>query len=468
MLRITNREALLSHAASPLNRRAREIALDVIEQVRNSVDPRRIIRSKVVLRKDQLSIDGNTFDLNAFKKIFVLGGGKASGSMAEGLEEVLGDRIEEGLVVVPRGTENRHRTSRIKVQGASHPLPDESSVEAAKRLMELADRAEEDDLVLCPVSGGGSSLMALPREGVSLSDKQKVTELLLKSGATINEINAVRKHLSSFKGGQLAKRLYPATVVSLLLSDVVGDRLDVIASGPTVTDSTTFGDAISVLKRYDLWERAPETIRRVLYDGSEGRIPETPKSGDATFQRVHNIIIGNNRLACSAAVEALRRRKLKTLFLTSFLEGEARGVGFMLGALAREIASSGNPLQPPLGIVVGGETTVTVTGGGRGGRNQEIALGAALKIDGLDNAVIASISTDGIDGVTEAAGAMVDGETIQRSKRLGLDAREYLKNNDSFAFFSKLGGCLIYTGLTGTNVNDLTILIAPWEINVLQ
>jgi glycerate-2-kinase len=459
-LRIANREALLSPAESPLNRRAREIALDVIEHVLNSVDPRRIIRSKVVLRKDQLSIDGNIFDLNAFKRIFVIGGGKASGSMAEGLEELLGNRIEEGLVVVPRGTETRYVTSRIKVQGASHPVPDNESVEAAKRLMELADRAEEDDLILCLISGGGSSLMALPREGVSLSDKQKVTELLLKSGATINEINAVRKHLSAFKGGQLARRLHPATVVSLLISDVVGDPLDVIASGPTAPDSTTFEEAISVLKRYSLWERTPETVKGILHDGAEGSIPETPKNGDPAFQRVHNIVVGNNRLACSAAVEDLRREELKTLFLTSFLEGEAREVGFMLGALAQEVAASGNPLQPPMGIVVGGETTVTVTGRGKGGRNQEVALGAALKIEGLHNVVVASISTDGIDGVTEAAGALVDGTTIQRSMRLGLDAREYLKKNDSHTFFSKLGDGLIYTGLTGTNVNDLTILIA--------
>jgi len=459
-LRIANREALLSHAEPPLNRRAREIALDVIEHVLNSIDPRRIIRSKVVLTKDQLSIDGNIFDLNTFKRIFVIGGGKASGSMAEGLEEVLGDRIEEGLVIVPRGTENRHRTSRIKVQGASHPVPDEDSVKAAEKLMELANKAEEDDLVLCLFSGGGSSLMALPREGVSLSDEQKVTELLLKSGAAINEINAVRKHLSCFKGGQLAKKLYPATVVSLLLSDVVADPLDVIASGPTAPDSTTFEDAISVLKRYRLWERTPETIRRVLYVGAEGSIPETPKGGDPAFQRVHNIVVGNNRLACSASVKELQRKGLKTSFLTSFIEGEAREVGLMLGALAQEVAASGNPLQPPVGVVVGGETTVTVTGGGRGGRNQEIALGAALKIGGLDDVVIASISTDGVDGTTEAAGAMVDGRTIQRSKGLGLDAREYLKNNDSHTFFSKLGDCLIYTGPTGTNVNDLTLLIA--------
>jgi len=236
MLKIGNRETLLSYAESPSSRRAREIALDTVENVLTAIDPKRIIKSKVVLNEDHLHVNGHSFDLNSFHRILVIGGGKASGSMAEGLEEILGDRIEEGLVVVPRGTEDRYKTRRIGVQGASHPIPDSRSVETAKKLMELADRVGEGDLVLCLFSGGGSSLMTLPRKGISLNDKQAITDLLLKSGATINETNAVRKHLSAFKGGQLAKKLHPATVVNLLLSDVVGDRLDVIASGPTAPD----------------------------------------------------------------------------------------------------------------------------------------------------------------------------------------------------------------------------------------
>jgi len=459
MSRITNRETLLSHAEFPLIRRAREIALVTIENVLNSIDPRRIIKSKVVLKRNLLNVNGQVFDLNSFQRIFVIGGGKASGSMAEALEEALGSRIEEGVVVVPERTENIFKTSRIKVHGSSHPIPDERSIAGVERSLELVDESDERDLVICLFSGGGSSLMALPREGVSLSDKQKVTELLLKSGAAIREMNAVRKHLSAFKGGQLARRLYPATVISLILSDVVGDPLDAIASGPTVSDSTTFSDAIYVLKRYSLWERAPETVRKVLHDGAEGLIPETPKGDDPAFKKAYNIILGNNRLACSATVGELQRKGLKTLFLTSSIEGEAREVGTMLGALAQELAASGNPVQPPVGTVIGGETTVTVTGRGKGGRNQEIALGAALKIEGLDNVVIASISTDGIDGTTDAAGAMVDGKTIQRAKKLGLDAREYLRNNDSGTFFSKLGD-QIHTGPTGTNLNDLSILVA--------
>lgn len=459
MLRIRNREELLSRATSPLGWKARGIVLGAIEKALRSVDPKRLINSKVNLTKDLLDVNGSIFDLKSFQRVFVIGGGKASGAMAEALEEILGDWIEAGLVVVPRGMGSRYRLRKIGFHEANHPIPDDDSVEGAKKLMEIAGEADEDDLVICLFSGGGSSLMALPRGGVPLSDKQKVTEMLLRSGATINEINAVRKHLSNLKGGQLAKRAYPTTLISLVLSDVVGDPLDVIASGPTAPDSTTFGDAISVLKRYKLWGEAPESVRRVLSDGAGGLIPETPKSSDPSVRRVYNIVVGNNRLACSAAAEELQRRGLKTLFLTSFMEGEARGVGFMLGALAREIMTSGNPLPPPVGVVVGGETTVTVAGGGIGGRNQEVALGAALKIEGLENVIAASISTDGVDGPTDAAGAIVDGSTIHRSKELGLDAVEYLKNNNSHTFFSRLGD-LIYTGPTDTNVNDLTILVA--------
>ena len=325
-------------------------------------------------------------------------------------------------------------------------------------MMEIAEKAEEGDLILCLISGGGSSMIVLPRKGINLNDKQGVTEMLLKSGASIQEINKVRKHLSAFKGGWLAKRAYPAITISLLLSDVVGDPIDAIASGPTAPDPTTFMDAIRVLERYKLWQEAPESVRRVLSEGVEGLVPETPKVDDHAFERVYNIIIGNNRVACSALAEGLRRLGLKALFLTSFMEGEARDVGFMLGALAREVTTSGNPIQPSVALIIGGETTVTVTGSGIGGRNQEVALGAALKIDGLDNVAIATISTDGVDGPTDAAGAIVDGGTINRSRELGLDAEEYLKNNDSYTFFSRLGD-LIYTGPTGTNVNDISVLI---------
>jgi glycerate 2-kinase len=300
--------------------------------------------------------------------------------------------------------------------------------------------------------------MPMPRGEITIADKRQITEDLLKCGATINEINTVRKHISEFKGGWLAKKAYPATILNLILSDVLGDPLDFIASGPTVPDSTTFSDAIKVLKKYGLWEKTPKTIKRVLMDGEKGLIPETPKADDEVFKKVFNVVIGNNRTASMAACESLKAEGLNTLLLTSFLEGEARHVGTVLASLAREILASGNPVKKSAGIVAGGETTVTVTGKGKGGRNQEIALAASQKIRGLDGVVIASLSTDGVDGPTDAAGAVADGKTIARAEAVGLSAEEFLAENNSYNFFSKLGD-LIFTGPTGTNVNDVSVII---------
>jgi len=458
MVKIENKRDLLDNAFSPQSRKAREIVLNAIEKALEAVDPKGIIKPKVNLTDNLLKVDNHIFDLSAFEKIFVVGGGKASGSMAEALEEILGDRVEEGLVVVPHGTASKHNTKRIKLHEAGHPIPDSDSVEGARRIINLVDQAGEKDLIICLISGGGSSLMTLPRIEIDLHDKQKMTEMLLKSGANIREINTIRKHISEFKGGLLAKKAYPATIISLIISDVIGDLLDVIASGPTFPDSTTFQDAISILKNYGLWEKSPKTIRKVLRKGEKGLISETPKSGEEAFKKVYNSIIGNNRLACSAAINYLRQSGLNTLFLTSFMEGEARDIGFMLAALTREVITSGNPVSTPAAIITGGETTVTVTGKGIGGRNQEIVLGAALRISGTEKAVIASISTDGIDGPTDAAGALVDGDTLTRSSELNMNPIEYLRNNDSYSFFSRLNN-LIFTGPTGTNVNDLSIVI---------
>jgi len=457
---IKNKEDLIANASSSKDKMARRIALDAIEEAFKAADPKRILFSKVKLEGETLKINGNIFNLSEYKRIFVLGGGKASGSMAEALEEILNDRIDGGLIVVPKGVADKHRLNRIKFHESSHPIPDKSSIIGAKKILELAEKAIEGDLVICLISGGGSSLMALPRENISFEDKQKVTDMLLKSGATINEINAVRKHISNFKGGHLAKAVYPADLLGLLLSDVLGDPLDVIASGPTVPDFSTFNDAVSVLKRYGLWNKAPRSVRQVLLEGLKGKISETPKENDPAFKKVKNIVIGDNRLACSAALEEIKRNGLNALFLTSFMEGEARHIGTFFGALGKELMATDEPksLLPPAGIIAGGETTVTVIGNGIGGRNQELSLSAALKIIGAEGFAIASASTDGIDGPTDAAGAIVDGKTILRSRRLGLDPEEALKNNDSYSFFSRLND-LIMTGPTGTNVNDVTVLV---------
>ena len=457
MVAIKNKEELVKNGETKLNRKARALALRSLESALNIVDPKQIIKSKLLLKNSTLHVNGYLIDLKKFRNIYVIGGGKASGSMAEAVEQVLDKRIKNGLVNVPRGS--KYKTDIIRLREASHPIPDEAGVEGTRHMLEMAEQAKEDDLIICLISGGGSSLMPLPRGKISIADKKEITNALLKCGATINEINTVRKHISDFKGGWLAKKAYPATILNLILSDVVGDPLDFIASGPTVPDSTTFNDAIKVLEKYGLWSKAPASIRKVLSDGEKGIIPETPKADDEAFKKVFNVVVGNNRLASLTAQEYLKSEGLNTLLLTATLEGEARHVGVMLASIAREISTSGNPVPKPAGIIVGGETTVIVAGKGLGGRNQEIALAAAQKLNGMNGIVVASLSTDGIDGPTDAAGAIVDGKTLVKAAKMGLAPEEYLAENDSYHFFSKLGD-LIFTGPTGTNVNDISVIVA--------
>jgi glycerate-2-kinase len=457
MATIKNKEELIKNGETKLNQKARALALRSLESALNAVDPKQIIKSKLLLKNLTLHVDGYSIDLQKFKNIYVIGGGKASGSMAEALEQVLGNSITNGFVNVPRSSKNK--TDIIKLHEASHPIPDEAGVEGTRRMLKIAEQAKEDDLVICLISGGGSSLMPLPRGKISIADKKEITNLLLKCGATINEINTVRKHISDFKGGWLAKKAYPSSILNLILSDVVGDPLDFIASGPTVPDSTTFSDAIKVLKKYRLWSKAPASIRKVLSDGEKGLIPETPKANDEAFKKVYNVVVGNNRLASLTAQKYLKSEGLNTLLLTSTLEGEARHVGIMLASIVHEVSVSGNPVPKPAGIIAGGETTVTVTGKGLGGRNQEIALAAAQKLNDMNGVVVASLSTDGVDGPTDAAGAIADGKTLARAAKMGLTPEEYLAENDSYHFFSKLGD-LIFTGPTGTNVNDVSVIVA--------
>jgi len=457
MATIKNKEELVKNGETKLNRKARALALRSLESALNAVDPKQIIKSKLLLKNLTLHVNGYSIDLKKFKNIYVIGGGKASGSMVEALEQVLGNSITKGLVNVPRSSKNK--TDIIKLHEASHPIPDEAGVEGTRRMLKIAEQAKEDDLIICLISGGGSSLMPLPRGKISIADKKEITNALLKCGATINEINTVRKHISDFKGGWLAKKAYPSSILNLILSDVVGDPLDFIASGPTVPDSTTFSDAIKVLKKYRLWSKAPASIRKVLSDGEKGLIPETPKANDEAFKRVYNVVVGNNRLASLTAQKYLKSEGLNTLLLTSTLEGEARHVGIMLASIVHEVSVSGNPVPKPAGIIAGGETTVTVTGKGLGGRNQEIALATVRNLKGMNGVAVASLSTDGVDGPTDAAGAIADGKTLVRAAKMGLTPEEYLAENDSYHFFSKLGD-LIFTGPTGTNVNDVSVIVA--------
>jgi len=422
-----------------------------------AVDPVCAVRRSVKRVGPVIQVGRNQYDLRNYARVVTVGAGKAAARMGAALENLLGNRLGSGLVVVKYGyvTETR----MIEVLEAGHPLPDRSGQKAAERLLGLVRELAPNDLLFVLLSGGASSLLPMPAAGLTLADKQETTQLLLRSGATIREINTVRKHLSAIKGGRLAAAT-PARVVSLILSDVIGDDLEVIGSGPTAPDQTTYADACRILRRYRLRAAVPARVRTRLTRGVRGTEEETPKPGSSLFRRVQNHIIGNNGAAVEAVAQAARQSGFRPLVLSTSLIGEAKEAAKVFGAIAREIVASGRPVRRPTCVIAGGELTVTVRGKGQGGRAQEFALAAAIEIAGLPRVWIAAFATDGTDGPTDAAGAVVHGQTVARAQRVGLIPHELLLENNAYPFFRKVGGHII-SGPTGTNVNDLYLLIAP-------
>jgi glycerate 2-kinase len=392
----------------------------------------------------------------AHGRVLVVGAGKASGAMAAAVEEAWGDRITDGVVAVKDGytVPTRH----VRLLEAGHPVPDERGAAAAQQIRALAESAAADDVVLVLVSGGGSALTPAPVPPITLGDKQAMTRLLLAAGATINQLNAIRKHCSLLKGGQLARAATPARVEALLLSDVVGDPLDVIASGPTTPDASTFAEALDILDRFALREHAPRPIVQRLEQGARGELPETPKPGDPLFARVRNTVIGNNALVVEAAAARARELGFTPHVLTRSLEGEAREMARQFVEMARALRAGRGPVAPPACVIAGGETTVTVRGRGKGGRCQEFALAAALDMEGLRDVVMLAAGTDGTDGPTEAAGAMVDGESVTRARARGADPAASLAENDSHDLLAGIGD-LVTTGPTHTNLLDLYLAL---------
>jgi glycerate 2-kinase len=415
----------------------RKNALQIFRAALRAADPVRAVERHLRLDGDVLVAGRRRYPLSRFDRIQVIGAGKAGVAMARGVERVLGKHIAGGLLNVPKAAGHLRR---IELHAAGHPIPDQRGVDGAQRILEIARAAGSRDLLICLISGGASAMLPLPAAPVTLAQKQETTRKLLACGATIHEINAVRKHLSRIKGGQLASIAWPATVVSLILSDVIGDDLDVIGSGPTVPDRATVADAEGILKKYAL---APLPLH------------ETPKPQDRAFKNVQNLIIGSNRIAIDEAAREARALGYRTLVLSTCIQGETREIASMHAAIAREILASNQPVRRPACILSGGETTVTVRGKGLGGRNQEFVLAAALSLEAKGSVTIFSGGTDGIDGPTDAAGAIADETTADVS-----DARRSLDDNDSYHFFEKTGG-LIKTGPTGTNVMDVRILLVP-------
>ena len=435
-----------------MKRDARQIFQAAIE----SVDPETAVREHVTCTDSFLRIGPREFRFDDFERIVLVGAGKASAPMAYAMEEILKGRVSGGTIVVKDG--HGMALESTTVIEASHPVPDRRGVAGSEAVLALADAAGPNDLVICLISGGGSALMIAPAEGISLDDKQDATRRLLACGATIHEINTIRKHLSRIKGGLLARTTHPATVVSLILSDVVGDDLDVIASGPTVPDSSTFADAKEILQRYDIWKSVAPSIRSRFENGCKGQIEDTPKSGDPIFSNGSQVLVGTNLHALKAAAGAAAGLGYQPLILTSKLEGEAREIAKALGAIGKEIVNTGQPLAAPACILCGGETTVTLQGDGKGGRCQELAMAASLPMAGLPNTVVLAGGTDGNDGPTDAAGAIADGDTLARAETKGLNIHDFLNRNDAYHFFQALDDLLI-TGPTRTNVMDVYMVL---------
>lgn len=433
----------------------RNDALTIFQTGLKAADPVDAILRHVELSGDRLRVAEKRYDLSRMSALYVIGAGKASARMAQALEQIFGERLS-GIVNVKYG--HGVPLKAIKINEAGHPLPDEAGVRGTLEILRLVEQCDEQNLVFSLLSGGGSALLPCPADGLTLQDKQRTTQILLDCGATIQEINAVRKHLSRVKGGRLAQAAFPATVVSLILSDVIGDALDSIASGPTVADTSTFADCWRVIERYRLRETLPDAVRSRLQRGACGEIEETPKPADRFFEKVQNLIVGSNRLALSAAKKKAEELGYHALILSSLIEGETRQAAALHAAIAKEILETGNPLARPACVISGGETTVTIRGDGLGGRNQEFALAAAMGIAGPGAIVVLSGGTDGTDGPTDAAGAIADNTTLKRAQARGLHAERYLENNDSYRFFQPLDD-LILTGPTFTNVMDLRLMM---------
>ncbi|UCD05528.1 MAG: glycerate kinase [candidate division WOR-3 bacterium] len=424
-----------------------------------AVDAYEITRCAINLSNGIITITGHhgkkeRYDLSKFKRILTVGFGKAALPMACAVEQLLLDRITKGMIVCPYGTSGK--TKRIEVIEAGHPIPDASSIQGARRIIEMTSDLAEDDFLILLVSGGGSALFTMPAPGIAIEDLRQMNEILLECGANIDEINTVRKHLSQIKGGQLARLAHPATTAALLISDVVGDMTHTIASGPAAPDPSTFGDALNILRKHEMMKHTPQSIIDRLEAGRRGEITETPKSGDPIFKNTSNIIIGSNMIALQAIAHHAAEKGYRPLILSSRITGDTRLAAMIFASMIKEIKKRHAAVSTC--IVSGGEMTTAVKGSGSGGRNQDFCLSLSPLIKGMKGVQVLSAGTDGIDGKTEAAGAVIDGNTHERARAMGLDIGRALADYDSHSFFRATGD-LIITGRTNTNVMDIQIIL---------
>jgi hydroxypyruvate reductase len=428
----------------------------ILEAALDAVDPYLCTQKFIQLNAEKLKIGELPLSLNKIGHIYVLGTGKAVLPMTKAVCDRLGERLQGGVIIGkhPDAEIMAKIPSTIEVLFGDHPVPTEKSMQSAQKMANLTKKMTEKDLVICLISGGGSALMTLPRENIHLADMQEVTRQLLFSGATINEVNAVRKHLDRIKGGGLARMVWPAKLTTLVLSDVIGDSLDAIASGPTVADNSTFGDVLEIIEKYHLAGSLPGNVMNVIREGQAGKLPETVKNGEKYLDNAHTFIVGSLAFAIEAARKQAETSGFKATVVSGEVNGEASEIGRKFGSELRKLAEGRKVGKKPELLIAGGETTVTVKGQGKGGRNQETALSAALELNGCPDCLFISLATDGEDGPTDAAGGAVTGTTISQGESQGLDAENFLARNDAYNYLQSVDG-LIKIGPTGTNVNDL-------------
>ena len=438
------------------NIRMNRLLKALIHSSLDAADPAKAMKQLIIRKKHHLFVNTIQYDLAQYQRIVCVGAGKASGHMAQALEQILGKYLAGGIVVVKDGY--GVPTRKIQLIEASHPLPDPRGIRATKQILRISQSLTKQDLLIVLLSGGASSLLCAPAPGLTLSDKRRTTNMLLRCGANIHECNAVRKHLSAIKGGQLAQAT-SAKILTVTTSDVMGDDVATIGSGPTVPDPTTFQDAKTILDHHQIWSKVPERIRERIDQGIKGHVVETWKSRKRHSSRNQSVILANNQTAINGIAKEAKRLGLRPYILDSPLQGEAQDLGTILGAMAKDIREFGNPVRPPACLIAGGEPTVTVTGKGLGGRAQECILAAAQELSGLPNIIVAGFGTDGTDGPTDVTGALVDGKTVERAIQHGLSIEAMLEKHDSYTFFRQVGGHII-TGPTKTNVNDIYLIIA--------
>lgn len=431
---------------------AKEVAMDILYKTLKRADPYNILKNNCFIKDSLFKVFGYTIEIKG--DIYLISFGKAASSMAKAIVEILGDNIKEGLVVTKYGYAQPFK--KIEIVEAGHPVPDKNSVRGAQKALEIAHKAKENDLVIVLISGGGSALMTKPIDPITLDEMKEVTSLLLECGANIYEINTVRKHISQFKGGRLLEAIHPAKAVSIILSDVVGDPIEAIASGPTAIDPTTYQDAYKILKSYRIWDKCPKNVKEVIKRGMEKNIEETLKSYKG--YSIKNIVIGSAYI-CEITAKEAEKKGLKAYVIGTEIEGEAFSWGLVLGSIIKEIKLRNRPFSHPCAIIGGGEVTVTLSKHhGTGGPNQEVALASSIKIAGLENVAILSVDTDGTDGPTDVAGGIVEGNTFQRLRDLKIDVKEMLLKHDTYNALRKINA-FIKTGATGTNMNDLYLAV---------